>query len=51
MTFCYHKAQKLGKNPDIGVISEIQAKFGVLVICTYGKIWGSDTNFRGTEKS
>ena len=41
--FCYHKMQKLGKNPNFGVKSEIQrAKFGVFVtyICG-GKIWGS----------
>ena len=41
--------QKLGKNPNFGVISEIErAKFGVLVTYIYGgKIWCSNTNFRG----
>ena len=52
--------QNLGKNPNFGVISEIQranfgviseiqrVKFWVLVTFIYeGKIWGSNTNFRG----
>ena len=43
------KTQKLGKSPNVGVISEIQrAKFGVFVIYIFGgKIWGSNKNFRG----
>ena len=47
--FCYHKTQKLGKNPNFGVTSEIQrAKIGVHVTYIFGgKIWGSDMNFRG----
>ena len=38
-----------GKNPDVGVKSEIQmAKFGVFVTYIFGgKIWGSNNNFRG----
>ena len=49
MKFCYHKMQKLGKNPNFGVISEIQrAKFVVPVTYNFGgKIWGSHTNFIG----
>ena len=41
--------QKLGKNPNFGVISEIQwAQFGVFVTYIFGgKIWGSNKNFRG----
>ena len=40
---------KVGKNPNFGVISEIQrAKFWVLVTYIFeGKIWRSDTNSRG----
>ena len=40
---------KVGKNPNFGVISEIQrAKFGVFVIYIFGgKIWGSNKNFGG----
>ena len=40
---------KVGKNPNFGVISEIQrAKFGVFVTYIFGgKIWGSNKNFRG----
>ena len=47
--FCYHKMQKLGKDPNFGVISEIQrAKFRVFVTYMFGgKIWGSSKNFRG----
>ena len=47
---CHHKAQKLGKTPNFGVISEIQrAKFGVFVTYFFGgKIWGFNKNFRGT---
>ena len=45
----YHKTQKLGKNPNFGVKSQIQrAKFGVLVTYIFrGKIWGPSKNFRG----
>ena len=47
--FCYHKMQKVGKNPNSGVISETQgAKFGIFVTYIFGgKIWGSKKNFRG----
>ena len=47
--FLYHKAQKLGKNPNFGVKSQIQrAKFGVFVTYIFGgKIWGPNKNFRG----
>ena len=47
--FCHHKTQNLGKNPNFGVISEIQrAKFGVFVTYIFGgKILGSNKNFRG----
>ena len=35
--FCHHKTQKLGKNANVWVISEIQrAKFGVFVTYIYG---------------
>ena len=47
--FCCHKTQKLGKNPNFGVITEIQrAKSRILVTYIFeDKIWGSDMNFRG----
>ena len=44
-----NKTQKLRKNPNFGVKSEIQrAKFGVFVTYIFGgEIWGSSKNFRG----
>ena len=38
-----------GNNWDSGIVSEIErAKSGVLVTYIFGgKIWGSETNFRG----
>ena len=40
---------KVGKNPNFGVISEIQrTKFGVFITYIFGgKVWASNKNFRG----
>ena len=46
---CTTRGKNWGKISDLGVIYEIQvAKFEVPVTYIFGgKIWGSDTNFRG----